>query len=1040
MSPASLRLHVRAHRFSLTNITRTSHLASPRVGIARLVRVAVHHILSTILCSSRSNKPHSHDICPSFALPSVHCLLATTHASLNGFRKCLRLRLRSRLLTTSLRYTLRTAHATRLEISWRVCNCATWSNVSPADSMARHRHYHHSYDPRYSYPPPPPRESRHHARPPRLAHRTRPRWPPQPSVEEEEDALINEFGSSVASQDDEAQSRGTVDQDPLIIDVPEYNQDRRFVWVGSDSDRAKETLTPPTSDDEKTRRGRRKAPKLETTGLPELKSRQPSPYTWTKPTVLQKNRSSGEYFLSPDSLTPPPTSSGYRQPSTTVPNQIPRSSRNSSFHHASPSPRKHGFTASEGLSRDEVFVNEDLDYGEAASLRSRRPPARYSFTKRDLASLPSQRLSGQALSDPEHPKISDETRRHTDSQMDIPTDRLRKPAPLKVSSLVQNPSGSAAQPSLSRQASSDQGNIASNHSSPRSVTSSYPPSPPRSPRLSVDRSRDAGSTSASTSRPVSRERPSKPIPYGSPYSAQSLPVTDQAWNSAFASNASRRSRPPSRLASSTIPSPNVPLTPRLAVQESSPARASQALPYPDDDRTYQLMPEESEHQFFPDRPPPLGPPFMPSRPLSRSTTPVPPMPAQRSRPSLPTRNTFTEGLTASPSSPKDTRQSQAPSPTTPRSSETAATAPIALPQCPRPEYSTHHDDWYTLDGCPYLNICPSCFDKVFVSTIYRSYFHRKPLRRDYTTVAVRCGFSDAWTRLAWLLTLQRQLPSLSLFRSLAELAHNFPDHECPGALEAVTEWHTVIDRDGRYVQKFTVCPLDVRRIELLLPAFKGLFVPVPQRGSYSSYANGLQAKCSLRSGTESRFAVYMDTLVSIHETAALARRMPPDPSSFVSLVKRKSKLDECTRDDMIRNKPWHYIPALSAFTVCEDCYDDLVRPELEHDSDIAMRFNDVPQRLSRESSLGSSCQLYSPRMRRIWKKAVQSGNMSDLKEKATERKQTEDRLQTRLTEIKRRKKLLEGPDGLPISPREEYEWKRLSSTMIAIAEEWSEVE
>ena len=125
-----------------------------------------------------------------------------------------------------------------------------------------------SYDDRYSYPSQrshDPTRARSRAR---SSVRKRRSWPPPPIVESEATSLAREAWSKQPpseSGEDEAPSKGDIDQEPIIQDVPGMHvpQEQRYVLL-SDSEKeapsAKSIPTPPTSEDEKASRGRSKRP------------------------------------------------------------------------------------------------------------------------------------------------------------------------------------------------------------------------------------------------------------------------------------------------------------------------------------------------------------------------------------------------------------------------------------------------------------------------------------------------------------------------------------------------------------------------------------------------------------------------------------------------------------------------------------------------------------------------------------------------------------------------------------------------------------
>jgi len=144
---------------------------------------------------------------------------------------------------------------------------------------------------------------------------------------------------------------------------------------------------------------------------------------------------------------------------------------------------------------------------------------------------------------------------------------------------------------------------------------------------------------------------------------------------------------------------------------------------------------------------------------------------------------------------------------------------------------------------------------------------------------------------------------------------------------------------------------------------------------------------------------------------------------------------------MLYNQRWHFIPSLSpAFTVCEDCYDEVVDMHVQADSDVAMRFNRRAQPVHGEGEGGLSCQLYSPYMRRVFKQAVKDNDMKYLTRKAEQRKAAEDRLQERVTSIRRQSRRLKGSSGYGRDERLDHQLYELNRELETIAGEWRRCE
>lgn len=344
-----------------------------------------------------------------------------------------------------------------------------------------------------------------------------------------------------------------------------------------------------------------------------------------------------------------------------------------------------------------------------------------------------------------------------------------------------------------------------------------------------------------------------------------------------------------------------------------------------------------------------------------------------------------------------------------------------LPPCSRPDPVAGYDDWYTIIGATNIDFCPDCIDTLFQRTVFRPHF-RRSLPRSMNS-KVRCAFGSPWIRLAWLLTLQQQRTDLSLMKDLAEIEET--TDPCPGSVQTVQSWYGLRDPDGLFVRDFHVCFGDVRKIERLLPSLAGLFVKLPNRASYEKRV------CAIRTDSN-RFSTYLDALVSTHEKAVSTRK-GADPMPLIDLVERKTRLRECTRDNMLLGGLWHFIPDLQSFTVCEDCFESVVEPEIKKNSSVAKKFNRTLQPVYGEG-IGSSCQLYSRRMRQIFRRSVEDADFKYLVRKAKERRDAELWLQEKYREVMRRAKRLamESQDG-GIAEEEE---RRLNRELERISGEW----
>ena len=444
------------------------------------------------------------------------------------------------------------------------------------------------------------------------------------------------------------------------------------------------------------------------------------------------------------------------------------------------------------------------------------------------------------------------------------------------------------------------------------------------------------------------------------------------------------------------------------------------------------MPAEQDYAYQPGRQPTLAPAFTPpAQKLSGTSTPSSSSSAQSSlNPPRPALNRGYSAAAVTNPTPTETRAFESrPRPAAARqhsfadSSQTkkeiAVLAKKGLPPCPRQNPVAGHDDWYTIVGHTNIDFCPDCIDTLFERTIFRNLF-RRSLPRSYSE-KVRCGFGSPWIRLAWLLTLQQHRTDLTLLQDIADIEET--STACPGGVESVQNWYGLRDPDGLFVRDFHLCYGDVRKIECLLPSLSGIFVRLPQRASYT------KSVCAIRMDS-TRFSTYLDALVTLHEKALIARKNA-DPMPLIELVERKTRLRECTKDTLLIGALWHYIPDLSpAFTVCEDCFESVVEPEIKKNKSVAKKFNRAVQPAYGEG-IGCSCQLYSPHMRKVFARAVEENDMKYLVRKAKERREAEIYLQEKFKGVMSKAKRL----SLEGAVTEEDE-RRLNRDLEKITQEW----
>ncbi|MCJ1286398.1 hypothetical protein MMC26_005743 [Xylographa opegraphella] len=313
--------------------------------------------------------------------------------------------------------------------------------------------------------------------------------------------------------------------------------------------------------------------------------------------------------------------------------------------------------------------------------------------------------------------------------------------------------------------------------------------------------------------------------------------------------------------------------------------------------------------------------------------------------------------------------------------------PPYLPACPRPYFSTGHNDWSSLPGCPDFDVCPTCRKGIENAGWEGEFCPSSPRPYGYET---RCDLSIAWVRMAWLQLLSNNAPHPNTVHHVVEVVSNEPP--CPGKTGAVRSWYRLPDPEtNRLVSNFDVCSYCVRGIETLFPNLKNTFHLTP-------VSNASQKRvCDLRVESR-RFAKYVDHLEEISNQANLYRR-PPNMLRFVQFAQNMSELRECTRDDMVIGQAWHFMPHLPEFTVCEECYTEVVWPATAAGSELAGSFNRTLQ-VPPSNAMGTSCQLYSDRMRELFDGACRRNDWAGLRSAVLQRVRVERDLQARLAQVK----------------------------------------
>lgn len=318
-----------------------------------------------------------------------------------------------------------------------------------------------------------------------------------------------------------------------------------------------------------------------------------------------------------------------------------------------------------------------------------------------------------------------------------------------------------------------------------------------------------------------------------------------------------------------------------------------------------------------------------------------------------------------------------------------SSGPPRLPECRFTKPVIGHQGWLTLPRSDF-HICTECYAAVFADTTYGTQFQPMFYALDKP---ISCDFgASPWYRIAWLLTLRSETQDLRLFYSISQIATMCRNQPCPGDKRATRCWFTILDPVLREpVPNFAVCLQCAKTIESLLPNMGGVFVPWDPRSEPSRDTCALHYKPQ-----REEFVLYFDVL----ETTADAAHISQQPLDMDKLCRDLGKLSmsqKCRKDEPVRDGWWHFMQYLPNFTVCGKCFEQVVQPRIDEGNLIARNFFMRPQLVPE-----TTCQLYSDRMREVFRKACRREDAEYLAGKVRERARKEEDIHRKLERLDRK--------------------------------------
>ncbi|KAH7348387.1 hypothetical protein BKA65DRAFT_550458 [Rhexocercosporidium sp. MPI-PUGE-AT-0058] len=291
-------------------------------------------------------------------------------------------------------------------------------------------------------------------------------------------------------------------------------------------------------------------------------------------------------------------------------------------------------------------------------------------------------------------------------------------------------------------------------------------------------------------------------------------------------------------------------------------------------------------------------------------------------------------------------------------SDSSIISPFTI--CPRSQYSVGHSDWMTFTQCPSLDICPSCF----ASTIEPTELGKLAVQSSASAEdEVLCDFGGcAWYRIAWIFNIKDGREILQLFQDLSTIVAKYP--ACSGPSKVVQEWYTILNpRTGTLLNNFSICYSCARSILVLLPVTKGLFL-----WDMTQKMSGVPKACKMHFRSKD-FGRYFDAIEDFAESVAISSTSNGCAQKLADAICRIASVEECPQATPSSNRCWHIIPQVDGFFVCEECFNELVRPGIEEGKLIPMMFHRTTYNIAL-----ATCQLRTQQMRDIFEMAVEQND------------------------------------------------------------------
>lgn len=841
-----------------------------------------------------------------------------------------------------------------------------------------------------------------------LARSTHLLYPPPPSVEDEEASVGRELnGSVVSSSDEEPKFRGDVDQNPILLPVPEFNAERRFVLVAPrdllNDDRGSEPSTSPLSESSsnspsfsntkgplspkappglRLRRSRTDLPRIQTQ-VDHTDHPRPSAHFHRSRSATdfdQKAQEAAKDYFSPHPESAQHTRNGFLSPAPSKPTPKSRerphlSSAPHGTHSHEDSPHRRSYPEDHGSRHGHSRSSSDHRRVPSDSELPKRPSERHG-SYRDEAHGRSRR---ELSSPPPESRRSPHRLSRTGSS----------PAPFHADS----PRSNGKRPSYHSRSSPPRETDHDHSSDDYLEVKAHRTRGELKRSIASHEHRHTSTPSPAGPRPIttlkSKPRLGSPLPSPRVYDEQTSnrrpPLDPRASTPSLSTPKDRRrvevDRPVSPLESDDPPSPRS--RSRAKHQDLAPETDRARAPSRNSSVRSQAKLSDPVNASLPKNILPMAMPLDAGN--RHMLPPSPPWSRQSSLESVPHHqcprhsSAFHLPHHRLPPSPRqswtDLEQPSYSVMSYRRYSEDVNNGALpGLPDCPRQLPRAGSEDWWTLPKHDNFNVCPFCYDRVFLHTEFRHDFVHVHRGRDVSK-EITCDLGTSpWYRIAWLMTKKYGRPDLRLIHGIADMSarHKVP---CYGPAKVTRNWFSITDpTTRRCIPDFAVCSPCVEAVHVLFPSLTGIFVP---QNRQSEPKTGI---CSLHfAPNRNRFLLYFDLIESSHDQAVI-NQTKPDIPQLAEGIRKWSEIEECPGDMPLRNEPWYIPSSIPELTVCEECYTEIVVPELIADAEAMMRSDDgslrgpnevvrnfyqKPQVIKSETT----CQMSSSEMKDLFRKA-----------------------------------------------------------------------